>query len=78
MRTMIPQTLLQEVDALVAEGVFPNREVAVNELVRLGLEAYRNRRRQPVPGRPPAPPGVRDPGDDMPTQVDPTDVNWVE
>lgn len=73
----LPETLMQEVDALVSTGAFPSREAAVSELVRLGLEVLRTRRRPPVPGRPPMPPGVRDPSDDRPISVDPSDVNWM-
>ena len=71
----LPPTLLAEVDALVASGVFASREVAVAELLRLGLQALRMRPRPPLP---PEPPMIRDPLGDEPISVDPKrDVNWV-
>lgn len=74
----LPPTLLAEVDALVASGVFSSRDVAVSELMRLGLEVLKTRPRPPAPPRPPMPPGVNDPSDDRPIHVDPgRDVNWV-
>lgn len=76
----IPQTLLQEVDTLVAQGAFPNRGAAVHELLRLGLDAFRARgvpRPPPGPPTPPLPPGRRNPDDSRPIQPDPTDVNWA-
>lgn len=74
----LPPTLLAEVDALVASGVFPSRDLAVAELMRLGLEVLKTRPRPPAPPRPPIPPGVHDPTDDSPIRVDPgRDVNWV-
>jgi len=74
----IPVTLLQEIDALVAAGAYATREAAVAELIRLGLDMLKTRRRSPpMPPRPPMPPGVRDPGDDTPISVDPSDVNWM-
>lgn len=73
----LPATLLVEIDALVASGAFASREIAVAELVRLGLDVLKARSRPPVPGRPPVPPGVREPGDDRPISVEPTDVNWI-
>jgi ribosomal protein S11 len=74
----LPPTMLQEIDNLVATGVFPSRDAAVTELVRLGLDVLKTRSRSPVPPRPPVPPGRREPGDDRPISVDPTDVNWME
>ena len=63
----LPPTLLAEVDQLVQMGMFPTRDAAVAELLRLGLEALRDRTRRgpaPIPPRPPVPPGVHDPEDD--------------
>jgi hypothetical protein len=76
----VPPTLLQEIDALVAAGAFATRDAAVAELLRLGLDAMRGARprRPPFPPRPPVPPGVRDPHEDEPISVDPSDVNWAE
>ena len=74
----LPPTMLQEIDSLVATGVFASREVAVVELVRLGLDVFKSRSRPPLPPRPPAPPGRNEPGDDRPISVDPSDVNWME
>lgn len=76
----VPETLLREVDALVAQGAFASRDVAISELLRLGLDAFRARGipRPPTPPRPPMPPGRREPGDDQPISVRPEDVNWVE
>lgn len=73
----LPATLLQEIDALVAVGAFPSREVAVSELVRLGLDVLKARSRPPVPGRPPMPPGVNEPSPDKPISPNPSDVNWM-
>lgn len=77
----LPSTLVEEIDDLVAQGAFPNRDVALVELLRLGLDAFRARghRRPAPPGPPipPAPPGRRNPEDDRPIQPDPTDVNWA-
>ena len=75
----VPDTLLREIDALVLQGAFANRDVATSELLRLGLDAFRARGvpRPPGPPRPPMPPGRREPGDDRPIQPDPTDVNWA-
>lgn len=73
----LPAQLLAEVDALVATGVFPTRDDAVAELVRLGLDAIHARKRPPLPPRPPMPPGRNDPTDDRPISVDPSDVNWM-
>ncbi|MFA5861835.1 MAG: ribbon-helix-helix domain-containing protein [Candidatus Thermoplasmatota archaeon] len=75
---ILPPTLLEEVDGLVATGVFPTREAAIAELLRLGLDVLKARRRSPpFPPRPPTPPGVSDPNDDRPISVDPSDVNWM-
>lgn len=76
----LPATLLAEIDALVEGGEFATREIATTEIVRLGLDAWRARRtprREPVPGRPAPPPGIRNPGDDRPIEINPTDVNWM-
>jgi hypothetical protein len=75
----IPSFLLSEVDELVQEGRFADRDSAIVELVRIGLEVVRARPRPiPHPARPPVPPGVREPSDDRPIEVDPaTDVNWA-
>lgn len=73
----IPPTLLAEIDSLVATGVFPDRNVAVAELCRLGLEVLKTRPAPPLPPRPPVPPGRSDPNDDRPISVDPSDVNWM-
>ena len=77
----LPSTLLAEIDALVATGVFPSRDLAVAELLRLGLDALRTRRRSPpgppMPGPPPRPPGVTDSTDDRPISVDPRDTKWL-
>lgn len=72
----LPTPLLAEVDRLVAQGVYPTRDAAVADLVRLGLESLRGTAPRPPP-RPPVPPGRREPGDDRPISVDPTDVNWA-
>lgn len=72
---MIPSDLLSQIDQLVQEGRFPDRETAVAEVLRLGLLALRDR--APTPPRPPMPPGRREPHDDRPMNVDPTDVNWM-
>lgn len=74
----LPETLMQEIDALVSTGAFPSRELAIAELVRLGLDVLKARSRPPQPGRPPMPPGVHDPSDDRPISVNPSDVNWME
>jgi hypothetical protein len=68
----LPPTLLQEIDALVTTGAFPTRDAAVAELVRLGLDILKSRQRAPPIPRPPIPPGIQDPMDDMPISVDPT------
>lgn len=76
----LPTTLAEEIDALVATGAFPTREAAVAELLRLGLDVLKARSRAPrvpYPPRPPMPPGVRDPHEDEPISVDPSDVNWM-
>ena len=74
----LPPALLAEVDALVATGQYRDRESAVADLVRLGLESLRARpTRPPLPPRPPMPPGRSDPSDDRPISVDPSDVNWM-
>jgi hypothetical protein len=76
----LPPTLLVEVDQLVQTGMFPTREAAVAELVRLGLDVLRQRTRRgpsPIPPRPPVPPGVNDPSDDAPISVDPRDPKWL-
>ena len=74
----IPQTLLVEIDELVAMGAFSSREVAIVELLRLGLASFRDRGGpRPMPGRPPPPPGRNEPRDDDPIHVDPSDVNWI-
>lgn len=75
----LPATLLAEIDALVATGAFPSRDLAVAELIRLGLDALKARSRMPppMPGRPPMPPGVSDPTDDRPISVDPRDTKWI-
>lgn len=81
MNVDVPETLLGEIDQLVASGAFQTRDAAVQELLRLGLEAWRQRTPggpRPLPGRPPIPPGRRDPGDDTPISVNPEDVNWME
>lgn len=81
MQVDIPQTLLAEIDELVALGAFASRETAVIELLRLGLASFRDRGSpRPGPGRPPrppTPPGRNEPRDDDPIHVDPSDVNWV-
>lgn len=74
----LPPTLLREVDALVATGVFATREDAVAELVRIGLDSFKSRGKPPFPPRPPVPPGHREPDDDRPISVDPSDLKWVE
>lgn len=77
----LPPELLAEVDSLVAQGVFPSRDDAVAALVRLGLDALRRSRAPrpgPLPPRPPVPPGRREPTDDEPISVDPSDVNWMD
>lgn len=77
----LPPTLLTEIDNLVATGVFATRELAVTELLRLGLDVLKARSRPPQPGpgpmRPPMPPGVADPSDDRPISVDPSDTKWM-
>ena len=78
----LPPTLLAEIDALVAAGAFTSREVAMVELLRLGLDAFHARSRQPRPGPapigpPPRPPGVADPSDDRAISVDPRDTKWI-
>ena len=76
----LPPTLLAEIDALVATGAFPSRDLAVAELLRLGLDVLKMRSRTPappVPGRPPVPPGVTDPAPDQPISVDPSDTKWM-
>lgn len=77
----LPPTLLAEIDALVATGVFPSRDLAVAELLRLGLDALKARTRPapppPMPGPPPRPPGVAEPTDDRPISVDPRDTKWI-
>ena len=40
----LPPTLLAEVDQLVQMGMFPTRDAAVAELLRLGLEVLRERK----------------------------------
>ncbi len=73
----ISAPLLVEIDALVAQGRFATREMAVDTLLRLGLAALKEKR-IPTPARPPPPPGVNEPSDDRPIGVDPkTDVNWI-
>jgi hypothetical protein len=73
-----PLTLLQEIDALVATGSYHDRDEAVAELCRLGLDMLKARApRPPLPPRPPVPPGHREPGNDEPISVDPRDVNWA-
>lgn len=73
---MIPSDLLAQIDALVKEGRFPDRDAAVAEVVRRGLMVVRER--IPTPPRPPVPPGRQDPTDDRPIDVSPTDVNWMK
>ena len=73
----LPPVLLAEVDALVAAGRYRDRESAVADLVRLGLESLRAPGRPRLPPRPPVPPGRSDPSDDRPISVDPSDVNWA-
>lgn len=74
---MIPADLLTQIDALVAKGYFPDRQVAIEEVVRQGLNAVKeglpNR-----PPRPPMPPGRHEPTDDRPINVNPSDVNWMK
>lgn len=75
MDLQIPRDVLQEIDALVAQGVYPTREEAVGALLRMGLERVHERRRSPPlrpPTRPAPPPGVADPHGDDPISVDPT------
>ena len=75
----LPPMLIEEIDALVTTGVFPTRDTAIAELVRLGLDRLRSRQRAPpVPNRPPVPPGVREPTDDEPISIDPTrDIQMI-
>ena len=75
----VPETMLREVDALVAQGAFTSRDAAIQELLRLGLDAFRARGvpRPPYPPTPPVPPGRRNPDSERPIQPDPTDVNWA-
>lgn len=73
----LPVPLLREVDALVADGVFATREEAVAALVRIGLDSFRSRGSRPPP-RPPVPPGHREPDDDRPISVDPSDLKWID
>jgi len=78
--TELPPTLLAEIDQLVQTGMFPTREAAVAELVRLGLDVLKTRMRRtpdPMPPRPPVPPGVNEPGDDRPISVDPRDPQFI-
>ncbi|HVL48784.1 MAG TPA: hypothetical protein VM889_09530 [Candidatus Thermoplasmatota archaeon] len=72
----LPETLAREVRALVDAGEYPDLATAVADLVRLGLLS-RERPFRPSPGRPPMPPGRRDPGDDRPIEIRPDDVNWM-
>lgn len=76
----IPPTLLQEIDALVQTGAFSSREVAISELLRLGLDVLKARSRPPRgpgPMPPPMPSGVGDPHADDPISVDPRDTKWM-
>lgn len=76
----IPRALQQEIDALVAQGVYSDRDEAAADLIRIGLESLRSRGPRPPPFRPPpAPPGVGQPPphDDEPISVDPKDSRWL-
>lgn len=77
----LPPTLLAEIDALVATGAFATRDAAVAELIRLGLDILKSRRRAPpMPPVPPPnipPPGTVDPHADDPISVDPRDTKWM-
>lgn len=76
----LPPTLLAEVDQLVQTGMFPSRDAAVAELLRLGLDVVKaraQRRPLPYPSRPPVPPGVNEPDDDRPISVDPRDPQFI-
>lgn len=78
----IPAALRAEIDEFVSEGRFPDRDTAIVELVRIGLDEMRRRQRtRPRPGeppeRPPPPPGINEPHDDRPIDVKPWDVNWM-
>lgn len=76
---MIPSSLLAEIDTLVREGRFQDRESAIREALRRGLDSLRRDGSggPRTPPRPPTPPGHREPADDRPISVDPTDVNWA-
>jgi Arc/MetJ-type ribon-helix-helix transcriptional regulator len=72
---MIPSDILTEIDALVHEGLFPDREAALRAVLQAGLDRLRHR--GPArPGRPP-PPLPQEPGTDEPIDVKPWDVNWA-
>lgn len=78
----LPPTLLAEIDALVATGAFPSRDLAVAELLRLGLDVLKARTKLPPAGPgpnvpPPMPPGIGDPTGDRPIHVDPRDTKWM-
>lgn len=71
----VPDAIARRIQELVAAGQYGSFQSAVEDLLRRGLASLE---RSPMPPPPPPPPGVRDPGDDMPIDVNPArDVNWA-
>ncbi len=71
----LPDDVLYDLDLRVNAGEFASRDAAAAFFIRKGLE--RGPRPPYPPPYPPAPWTRREPEDDRPIQVDPTDVNWA-
>ncbi len=74
MQVSLPDDLTDTLTTLVREGRYPTLDDAVSDLIRKGLQA-RGRPARPIGTPPPGQPEL--PASERPTEVDPTDRNWM-